>query len=797
MPGIRYALRSLMQNPGFTLTAVLCLGLGLGANTAIFSVVKAALLFEIPVESPQEMMLVWSSNPSRERTRNLVSVNDFHDFRQQSRSFEGMAAYRGATYNLSGGEYPVRAAGMAVTGDYFDLAGTQAAQGRLLRESDESQPGGVVLAHRLCQRAFGSCEGIVGRTIRLNGRPVTVVGVLPEGFWFPFPGAELYTPLALRPASADRGERSLVVTGRLAENVSLREAQSELTGLAQRLSESYPQTNRGWQVRVVPVREQLVAGVSTGLTLLFGAVSFVLLIVCANVGNLFLARSGSRRREIAVRKALGAGRLSIAGQLLTEGALLSLMGAVPGLALAWWGTSQLQGLFAGIPFLAQRMTLDLRVLGYLGLVTLLAPLLFALAPALQGSRLDIVEGLKSGRQPSSGGPRRLRNALVVSEVALSLTLLVCVGLFLRTLTALEEVELGFQPDRLLVADVAIPERDGGPSQLDLREAILGRAEALPGAVRAGWISSPPLTGSALNPNREISLEGQGRAASKTPPAAGELVASRGYFEALAIPLISGRLYEESGLQDQPPVAVVSQTLARRCWPGKEALGKRFKLGASDSSSPWIEVIGVVGDVINDDRDQPSLPLAYRPVSQRPLEELSLVLRSQPDPMTLADPLRGEISQVLPDQPVFNIRTMEDIVQRDLAGAYLIIHMMGLLALTALALAAVGLYGVMAHLSRQRTYELGIRMALGAGRTRILRLVSGQALVLVLAGSALGALLAAAAAQLLADQLYQVSPFDPLTFLATVLLLLSAALPASILPAWRASRTDPLTALRAD
>ena len=801
LPNLRFAFRTLVRQRTFALSSILCLALGLGANASIFSVVSSFLFMRLPVEDAERVALIWSTNLSRGWDRQVTSAPDFADWAARSRSFQQMAAFRSAAHNLSGGRIPTRVSASHVSDAFFDVLGVQPALGRGFRPQDDA-PGAestVLLSHALWQSAFGGNPGVLGQEVELDGRRSVVIGVMPAGFWFADPGVQLWRPLGLDPPREERGQRSLIVIGRLASGISMNQAQAEMGDLAGSLEQQYPETNQGWGVRAVALPDQLVQQSAPAVAMLFGAVSLVLLIACANVGNLLLARAAARKREVALRQALGAGRLRIVRQLLAECLLLALAGGAAGLLLAYWGIEVLRGMVGQVsPWLAEGITLNANVLGYLLAVTLITPLVFGLAPAIQGSRLNLVDSLKAGRQSSAAGPRRrLRSSLAVAEMALALVLLVTAGLFVRTLAALERIELGFDPQGVLVLQMSasLPDQSGGEAPEFFRR-VLQRIEALPGVESAGAASSVPTAGSRFNPTRAVTIEGRASDSQEVQPLVQELVAAPGYFRALKIPLLAGRPLSESDSAEAPAAALVSRALAERFWPAEDPLGRLFKFGAPETAASWIEVVGVVEDVINDDRDQPPLPLVYRPLAQSPLGELYVVARTTvSDPLDLAAAVRRQVWAEDPDQPVYNLRTLNSLLEEDLSGSYLIIRILSALALAALSLAVMGIYGLMAYLAQRQRREVGIRLALGASRGRIMRQVAGQGMALALIGAALGLAGSMGVAKLASGMLYGISSFDPITFGAASLLLLAVSLLASSIPAWKASRSDPIKVLR--
>ncbi len=740
---LRYGLRMLAKSPGFTAVAVLTLALGIGANTAIFTYVNAILLRPLPIDDPDRMVFLWATNPSQGLNRNLVSAPDFADWRHRNRAFEDLTALFGATHNLTGVDEPVRVSSYRVSASFFPLLGVKPALGRTFLPEEE-RPGWrrvVVLSHGLWQRRFGADTGVIGQTIKLDGEAYTVIGVMPPDFQF-LGQADLWTPLALDAGRSDRSRRFLLVMGRLKPGVTIEQARAEMEAIAGRLGQEYPETNAGWGVNPVPLREEMFSGdAQLVLGLLIGAVAFVLLIACANVANLQLARAQSRQREIAIRAALGAGRLRLIRQLLAESMLLSLLGGTLGLLLALWGNELLSARYASSIPILDRVSIDGLVLGFTLLLSLLVAAIFGLGPALQASKPDLNESLKEGGRSSTAGlrQRRVRSLLVVVEVALALVLLIATGLMIRTLIAFRTLEPGFNSDNLLTMRISLP-APRYPESYQVTafyRQVLERIKNLHGVQAAGAISRLPLEGSRSNPNRSLIIEGRPVSSAAERPWAVDLTVSPDYFRTMGIPLISGRQLSEQDSAEATRVAVISKTMAHRYWPNEDAVGKRIRLGGVGSDNPWITVVGVVGDVRNDDVDAPPLPQVYLPHAQNAERSMVLIVRTVSDPLSMVGAVKSAVWEVDKGQPVYNIRTMKQLLFEDLAGTHIIVELLSTFAGLALVLAVVGIYSVTSYSVSQRTHEIGIRMALGAGQPDVLRMIVNQGLLLALLGIAIG------------------------------------------------------------
>ena len=804
---LRYGFRAMLKQPGFTAAAVLALALGIGGNTAIFSLVNGILLRQLPFLQAEQLMWVTSRRP--DPGKRPFNLPDFIDFRDQNQGLAGIAAFATWSATLTNRGDPDRLQGVRISANAFQMLGVEALAGRTLM-ADDDKPGQqfvVVLGHGLWQRRFGADPQLVGKTLTLNGASYTVVGILPPRFVFPIREAELAVPLAPE-ADPWRDVRTSVnflrAVARLKPGVTREQAEADLTAVAGRLRQQYPVANaQKLGVRLDPLHEEVVGDYRLALWVLLGAVGAMLLIACVNLANLSLVRASGRRREMAIRSALGASRRRLIRQLATEGGLLAALGGGAGLLLALWGIPLLLALGpASLPRTAE-VGVDVRVLGFTLALSILCGLIFGLAPAWQATKAGFIEALKESGRGSAGGVRqtRARSLLVISEIALSLVLLVGAGLLVRSFLRLQAVSPGFDARNVLAIRLSLPKEKYADraAVLAFYDQLRPRLEKLPGVETVGFVSLLPLSG--LLASVPFTIDGR-----DAPPDEALVtdyrVASAGYFRAMKIPLVAGREFTEHDTAQTVPVALISQSLARRHWHDSSPLGAHLRIDDNDQAPRAVEIVGVVGDVRHLGLDGEPSPHIYLPVQQT--HEDSVVwltnnqywlLRTAVDPLALQSSVRREIQAVDRDAPASDIRTMEQLLDASVAARRFSLWLMAVFAGAALLLAAAGLYGVIAQGVSQRTQEIGIRMTLGAKRSDVVKLVIGQGMGLALAGIALGLLGACALTGWMKALLFHVPATDPLTFVSTAALLGLVALLACYVPARRAAKVDPLLALR--
>lgn len=806
----RYAVRQLHRRPGFAAVAVLTLALGIGANTAIFSVVNTVLLRPLPYAQPDRVVAVWNAFDGREDYS--LSAPELIDYRREIRSFEHLAAYDVTDANLTGDGPPERLSIARVTASLFSALGVDAAVGRTF-VADEDVPGQddvVVLGHGLWQRRFGGDPSVVGRAVRLDGRSRRVVGVMPATFRLPQDfeaedATQLWVPLALDLENlGGRGSHGLDAVARLRPGASLAEANAELRVVAQRWVDEGITDIEDFTTFAVPVEEEVVGEVRPALLVLFGAVGFILLIACANVANLLLVRGDERQKEIAVRAALGSGRRRIIGQLLAESLLLAVLGGALGLLLGYLGVEALIALDPPSIPRASEFGLDARVLAFTGVAALLTGVFFGTIPALQASRPDLTLPLKEGAGGGTFDPRRqrLRRGLVVGEVALSVVLVIGAGLMIRSFWELRQIELGFRPESVLTMQLTLPAADYSETAdvTAFYRQLTERVDALPGVASAGAAAALPLMHTVGDWG--IDIEGRVEEPDENFVGYPQIVTPR-YFEAMGIRRVGGRFLEETDRADAVPAAVISETMAETYWPGETAIGKRFRISREENDGPWFTVVGVAGDVRRNALADEPLPTMYFPHAQLAVAmgsttaAMTLVLETASDPLALVDAVREVVRSMDASLPVSEVRSMEQVVNAALAEPRYIMLLLVIFAGVALALGAIGIYGVIAYAVSRRTQEIGIRMALGAASGNVRRLVVGHGAMLAAIGIVLGSALALATTRVLAGLLYGVSPTDPATFVGVALLLGLVAVFASYVPARRATKVDPMRALRAE
>jgi predicted permease len=801
---IRFGLRVLAKSPAFTVIAVLTLALGIGANTAIFSVIDAALLRPLPYPDADRIVVLYQFD--QDKQTDYPAPADFLDFRQQSSSFAYFAAHRGLPFNLSGNGQPERVEGAVVTSDFFPALGVQAVRGRTI-QPDLDPPGGAsvaVLGYGLWQRRFGADAGIVGRAIDVDGVSRIVVGIMPPGFAFPA-GSELWTSSRfaavshpLRPTedpSALRDSHYFQSFGRLKPGVTLAQASAEVDTITKRLKQQYGDQEEGFGATLIPLRQDLVGETRPALLILLGAVALVLLIACVNVANIILARGASRQKEMALRIALGAGRVHLLRHLLVESLFLALAGGGLGILLALGALAPLRALVPANMIGGASIALDSRVLLFTFFASLASGVLFGLIPGLRLLGADLNVSLQEGGRGSAGGgrARRMRSALVVTEIALAAVLLIAAGLLLRSFSHLLNVAEGFNPDHVLSLQLALPQaRYPKPGdRVAFVKNTLERVNSLPGIAVSSAISRLPLNPG--NSSRSVEIEG------RTPPPSGDispdyLVVTPDYFQTLGVPLLAGRTFTDRDDANAAPVAIVSEATAHHFWPGQDVIGKHLR-GACGDDKTWCQVVGVVGDIKQHHLEQASKLAVYVPFSQDPWAFFALVVRTKLEPASAASAVEGAIHSLDADEPVYNVRSMRDVEAASLSPQRLQIALIGLFAALALILACMGIYGVMAYSVAQRTSEIGVRMALGAQTGNVLALVLGEGLRLAVLGAAIGLAGSFFAARLLSGMLFGVAPSDPFTFASVAMVLVAVAMMACYVPARRATRVDPLVALR--
>ena len=813
---LRYSIRMLRKNPGFTAVAVIALALGIGANSAIFSVVNAVLLRPLPFKDPKGLVRIWGKYDKQGIPKNWISQPELVDIWDQGEAFENVAAYRTGGANLTGTGDPVRVNSALVNTSLFSILGVEARLGRVLLD-EEDQPGRnrvVVISDSLWRSRFAADPAIVGTELGLSGTAYTVVGVMPPGFHFP-DKEDLWMPLAIdKNNPGNRGNHGLEVIARLKPNANFPQAQTELTNIASTLEQRFPNNygDSGFGFYPVSMMDELVGTIRPALYILLGAVAFVLLIACANVANLLLARATVREKEVAIRAALGARRGRLIQQLLTESVMLSVVGSGLGLALAWLGVK----LFASlgprdIPRI-EEIGLDLRVVGFTILIAVVTGVVFGLAPAIQISKPDLHDTLKEGGRGSTGGRHLVRNALVVAEVAIALVLLVGAGLMIKSFQQLLKLNMGFRTDQTLTMRLTLPgaRYSDHTKVVGFYRQLLDRVKALPGVESAAIISQLPLSGAYSSGSSAVETPETDEVFKKFQNypyiEADRRSVSADYFKTLGIALKAGRFLSDADNETAPPVAVVDEAFEKRFWPITGAVGKRFVSGFNNGKFSFGEVVGVVSHIRHygvdevkkyslsqGGREEIYFPYTQNP--QNPQNQMYLAIRTGADPLSLTSAVRSEVLALDSSQPVYEVKSMDQLVSTSLAQRQLNMVLFAAFSGIALILASVGIYGVMSYSVTQRTHEIGIRMALGAQQRGVLALVVRQGMSLALAGVGIGLVSAFALTRLMSSLLFGVSATDPLTFLAIAVLLTGVALVACFVPARRATRVDPMVALR--
>jgi predicted permease len=813
---VRFALRAFARNPGFTLTAILSLAIGIGANTSIFSVANALLLRPLPYKDANRLVILWNRSPGLDITQDWFSTAQFLDIKNGHHGFEQLAVASGGNENLTGEGEPERVGTIRMSSNLLPMLGAQTALGRVFLPDEDvpGRAGTAVLTFGMWMRRYGGDPRMLGKSITINGQAYEVVGILAQGFSLPkevlpiLYGAErpdVFLPFPLGPkAGGIRTHEDYNIIGKLKPGVSVTQAQAEMDTITARLRRDYPDSyppNGGLTFGIVPLLEQVVGDVRRSLLVLLGAVGFVLLIACANVANLLLSRAVARQQEIAVRSALGASRGRIVRQLLTESVLLSLSGGVLGTLFCVWSVKWIHVMGTkSLPRLAD-IGIDGRVLLFTLMISVLSGVLFGLAPALRVSRIDLNSILKDVGRGSAGASamwgrgNNMRRLLVISELALSVVLLIGAGLLIRSFSRLQNVAPGFNPRNLLTFELALYGPRYGDKQIILNSyhQLWNQLEGIPGVTATGGTTALPLSQSfAWTP---ITVAGRTPLPGEKFLNADARLVGGHYFQAMQIPLRSGRLFNEEDIIGKTPVVIIDEFMAQQLWPGQDAVGKRIHM--VESETPWLNIVGVVGRVKHESLDSDPRIAFYLAQTQYPTRTLTLVLRSQGDPSSLLPAVKKELRVLDPDLPMYSIRTMEERVEESLAQRRFSMLLLGLFAGFALALATIGIYGVMAYLVNQGTREIGIRIALGASQSEILKLVAFQGMTLVVSGVGIGLGAALMFARLMRSLLFGINTSDPATFSAIALLLTVIALLATYFPAKRAARVDPIVSLRAE
>ena len=810
---IRYGARLLLKSPGFTLIAVLTLALGIGANTAIFSVVNFVLLRPLPYANSDQLLMIWERNLKKGWSESPTSSANFVDFRTSARNLE-VAAFTdtNGNFNLTGGDQPERVAGLRVSANLFPLLGVNPGRGRLFLPQ-EDQPGAghvLILSYGLWQRTFAANANLINKTIQLNSQSYTVVGIMPPDFKFPpafsavvgsseesVSNADLWVPLTTDDIPLVRDRRDLKMMGRLKPGVTVAQAQADLNAIASRLDREFPDVNGGIETHVIPLREQVTGDISLALFVLMTAVALVLLIACANVANLLLAKATGRQKEIAIRTALGATRLRILRQLLTESVLLGLLGGLLGLLFAVIGAKTLIAFVTtNIPKLKD-FTFDATVLLFTLLIALVTSLFFGLAPAIDASKPNLNEALKEGGRSSSGSAsrQRLRDFLVITEVALAVILVTASGLMFRSFLRLQGVNPGFNPKNLITLEVELPDAKyhAAQQQQNFQQQLLQRLTTIPGVQSAATVDNVPFGVNAFNTS--FMIEGRPVPAVTERPRAFYRVISPNYFRTMGIPFRRGNEFTDRDSAEMPGVAIINETATRKYWPGEDPIGRKIKRGRPESKNPWVTIVGIAGSASQLSLREESQPEIYVPFLQNTTLNFSLVVRTASDPKTITGAIRKEVWATDKDLPVSNMKLMDELISNSTAQPRFYVILLTVFAALALILAAVGVYGVMAYSVTLRTRDIGIRMAVGAQPMDIFKHVIGHALMLASIGLVIGLVLAGTSTLVMKSLLFGISPADPLTLIVTALILLAVALLASYLPARKATKVDPMVALR--
>ncbi len=798
---LRYAFRTLRKNPGFAAVAILTLALGIGASTALFSLVNTVLIRPLPMERPDRLALIWETAPQVGIAQNNPAPGNFADWKARNHTFADLAAGMSSTFNLTGDGEPARLNGFRITTNFFSTLGIRPALGRFPSVADAASDARLaVIGEGFWRRYYGADPHIIGRTLTLNGEPYTLIGISPRGFQFPIQGVDIWVAAGFGPDElAERGSHYLMVVGRLKDGVSFDQANADIALICRDMQGQYPQTNKGLEAVVLPLREYYAGRLRFALNLLMAAVALLLLIACSNLANLLLTRASARHPEIALRAALGAGRARVVRQLVTESMLLAFMGATVGAFLASGTFRFLARLIPDTFPDGTSISFDPAVWGFTACVSLITGLAFGVGPAFSAARVDLNDILKQGSRSGTAptARRRVRDLLAVSEVALTIVLLVCAAFMVASYSRVRNVDLGFRAEQLLVLETALPTSKYGASletRVQFYRDVIQRASQLPGVVSAAYVNFPPLTlrGGANVITIEGQLPGQGQRRGVN-----NRIATSQYLQTLGVPLLRGRYFDDHDGVNGPRVAVINETMARTYWPGEEALEKRFHVGGRDQ--PWYTIVGIVGDVKQMGLERSTSPEMYFPVQAAPGGSFfwpsSLVIRASTDPLSLVPSLRDIVFAVDPNQPVANVRTMETILESEASGRETQTIIITAFAVFALLLSAVGLYGVLSFSVTQRRSEIGLRIALGATSREIVIGVLRHAVVVAMAGISIGTAAAYALMRIFSSLLFQVDPADPRVFALMGIALLAVAAVSSFIPARRAAMVDPAVTLK--
>ena len=802
---LRYGVRMLIKSPAVTMVAVIALTLGIGANTAIFSVVHAVLLRSLPYSDGNRLAIVWEHrHDGKDNPQNVINLGNYFDWKDQNTVFTDMAAFFDRNVNLTGDGQPEEVPSQIATPNLFSLLGLNAIKGRtFLPDDGKTDQRVVVISYDLWQRRFGGDANIVGRKIILNNQPNEIIGVLgPDAGWFVQKGSminhppQIWSPWQISNDLRQRRGRFARAVARLKPGVTIEQAQNEMNVIGARLEQQYHDFNANWGVTVVPLRTQFTGEIRKPLLIMLGAVGFVLLIACANVANLLLARAASRKREIALRAGLGASRWRIARQLLTESVLLSLVGGGLGLLLAVWGTRALLSLSPPELIDIRSTAVNLPILGFTLALTLLTGIVFGLFPAFEASRFDLSEPLKEGGKSIIGGTRaqRTRSVFVVAQVALALVLLVGAGLLMKSLNRLQSVEPGFDPNNLLTVRVNLPPRkyDTDPKVINFFKQAVEQIRAIPGVESVGAINTLPFDGPYAG--TDLNIEGRPKRPAGQDLSTGVVVTDSNYFQAMRIPLKRGRFYTPQEALEMRHVVVVNEAFAREIFPGQDPIGQRVTIDMKDDNQPS-EIIGVVGDNKHKSLDSEVEPMAFWPHAELVYPGMTFVIRTRGDNTNVAVTARQIIQQLDPEQPIGQVATMQTLMSKSVARAKFNSTLLAIFSIVALVMAAVGIYGVMSYSVLQRTHEIGVRMALGAQRSDVLKMILRQGIVLAATGVLVGLAGSFGLTRVIATLLFDVAATDKTTFAAVAVGLFAITFMASYIPAWRATKVNPLDALR--